>query len=146
MKFRLKAGCLLVASLVASAPVVFGQTPKAGMQMPRYNVAGETTITGTVQDVMQPQRGRMAGTHLIVKTDKETIEVHLGPSNFINREGFNFAKGDAVEILGAMVAMGSNDVLIAREVTKDGKKLTLRDGSGRPVWAGRAGNGPCCGR
>ena len=88
----------------------------------------------------------MMGTHLLVKTNTETIEVNLGPANFISREGFTFAKGDSVEILGSKAPMGDAEVLIAREVTKDGKKLTLRDETGRPLWAGRGMSRSCCAR
>jgi DNA/RNA endonuclease YhcR with UshA esterase domain len=105
------------------------------MSMPRYDVASETTITGTVEDVLQPQMGRMMGTHLMVKTDAGTIEVHVGPANFVNREGFTFAKGDEVQVLGSKVTIGGKEALIARDVTKDGKTLTLRDKTGRPLWA-----------
>lgn len=110
---------------------------QGGMKMTRYDVSSETTITGTVQDVLQPRRGRMMGTHLIVRTATETIEVHVGPSDFVTNQGFSFAKGDAVEILGSKVTIDGKEALIAREVTKDGKTLTLRDKTGRPLWAGR---------
>jgi hypothetical protein len=102
----------------------------------RYDVSTETTITGTVQDVLRPQNGRMMGIHLTVKTATETIEVHLGPSDFIANAGFSFAKGDSVQVLGSIVMMDDGEFLIAREITKDGKTLKLRDKTGRPC--GRA--------
>ncbi len=105
--------------------------------MPHYDASTETNITGTVQDILHPQMGRMNGTHLLVKTETETIEVHVGPSNFVTNEGFTFAKGDSVQVLGSKVTMGGKEALIAREVTRDGKTLTLRDKTGRPLWAGR---------
>lgn len=147
MKSLLKVGCVLIASLVASAPVAFGQqSNRTGMRMPAYDTSAETSIAGTVVEVVQPQRDRMMGTHLLVKTNTETIEVHLGPANFISREGFTFTKGDSVEILGSKVPMRGSEVLIAREVTKDGQKLTLRDETGRPLWAGRGMSRSCCAR
>jgi hypothetical protein len=107
------------------------------MKMQRYDPSTETNITGTVQDVLQPQRGRMTGTHLVVKTETGTTEVHLGPASFLTRQGFSFVKGDAVEIIGSKVTISGTEALLAREVSKDGKKLTLRDKTGRPMWAGR---------
>ncbi len=117
-------------------------TPQGGMngmnmKMMRYDASTETTITGTVQDVLHPQMGRMNGTHLLVKTETETIEAHVGPSDFVTGEGFSFAKGDSVQVLGSRVTIDGKAALIAREVTKDGKTLTLRDKTGRPLWAGR---------
>ena len=32
--------------------------------------------------------------------------------------------------------MGGNQYLVAREVIKDGKTLTLRDKAGKPQWSG----------
>ena len=72
----------------------------------------------------------------MVKSETETLDVHLGPSAYISGQGFAFAKGDAIEILGARTTIGAQQAIIAREVTKDGKKLILRDATGRPRWAG----------
>jgi DNA/RNA endonuclease YhcR with UshA esterase domain len=108
---------------------------KQEMKMTRYDVSTETTIRGTIQDVIRPQHSGMMGTHLTVKTATETIEVHLGPSHFIANAGFSFAKGDSVQVLGSIVMMDDGEFLIAREITKDGKTLVLRDKMGQPLWA-----------
>jgi hypothetical protein len=107
------------------------------MKMMRYDVSTETTITGTVQEVLRPQQTRMMGIHLTVKMATEAIEVHLGPSDFIANAGFSFAKGDSVQVLGSIVMTHDGEFLIAREITKDSKTLTLRDKMGRPLWAVR---------
>jgi hypothetical protein len=73
---------------------------------------------------------------LIVKTDKETLEVHLGPTAFLEKEKFTFAKGDQIEVTGSKVKIEGADALIAREVKKGGKTLTLRDAQGVPAWSG----------
>jgi hypothetical protein len=78
----------------------------------------------------------MMGTHLTVKAGDETREIALGPSKFIAGKGFSFSKGDSVEVTGSKVTMGGTGYVIAREVIKDGKTLTLRDKSGTPQWAG----------
>ena len=133
---------LKIGSLVAAAcALALAQTPgggvKRGMRMPHYDTSTEITIAGTVQEVLHPQMGRMNGTHLLLKAETETIEVHIGPSNFVSSEGFTFAKGDPVQVLGSKVTIGGKQALIAREVTKDSKTLTLRDKTGRPRWTGR---------
>lgn len=135
-------GILKIAFLAtAVCALAFAQPPaggmKKGMRMPRYDASTEITVTGTVQDVLHPQMGRMEGTHLLLKTETETLEVHLGPSSFVSGKGFSFAKGDSVQVLGSKVTVGGNPAVLAREVTKDGKTLTLRDKTGRPLWAGR---------
>jgi hypothetical protein len=131
MSVSLAAGALLLSSVLASA-----QGPHAGKNMHMYDPATETTLKGTVDAVTQPTRGQMMGTHLTVKAGDETRDVMLGPSNFITSKGFAFAKGDSVEVTGSKITMGGADYIIAREIVKDGKTLTLRDKTGTPQWAG----------
>jgi hypothetical protein len=78
----------------------------------------------------------MMGTHLTVKASDETRDVMLGPSNFISDKGFSFAKGDSIEVTGSKVTMRGTAHVIAREIVKDGKTLTLRDKRSTPQWAG----------
>jgi DNA/RNA endonuclease YhcR with UshA esterase domain len=82
------------------------------------------------------------GTHLTVKVGDQTQEIVLGPAKFIANKEFSFAKGDSVEVTGSKVTMGGTAYIIAREVIKDGKTLTLRDKSGTPQWAGMMGRRP----
>jgi hypothetical protein len=133
MQSRIRNIFVGACALTMTIAVAFAQ-PRG----PRYyDPSKEVTINGTIDDVQQAQKGRFPGTHLMVKTGTETVDVRLGPSYFIENHGFSFAKGDQVEILGAKANVNGVDVVIAREVTKDGKKLTLRDTTGRPMWAGR---------
>jgi hypothetical protein len=133
----LKIGSLVAAACALALAQPAGGGVKRGMRMPHYDTSTEITLAGTVQEVLHPQMGRMNGTHLLLKAETETIEVHIGPSNFVSSEGFTFAKGDSVQVLGSKVTIGGKQALIAREVTKDSKTLTLRDKTGRPLWAGR---------
>ena len=129
-----KLGSVLAGLCAFSMTLALAQ-PRQG---PRYyDPSKETTISGTIDDVQQVPHGRMTGVHIFVKTDTETVDVRLGPSYFIENHGFSFAKGDQVEVLGAKANVNGVEVVIAREVTKDGKKLTLRDTTGRPMWAGK---------
>src|SRR5687767_6010057 len=110
----------------ASALVQLGMGQGAGRM---YNPATETTVKGTVEEVKKvpSQRGGPGGTHLIVKTDKETLDVHLGPTTFLEKQKFTFAKGDQIEVTGSKVKIGAVDAMLAREVKKGDKTLTLRD-------------------
>jgi len=110
--------------------------------MGMYDPATETTFKGSVEAVTQPGRGQMMATHLTVKAGDEARDVMLGPSNFISAKGFSFVKGDSIEVTGSKVTMRGTAYVIAREIVKDGKTLTLRDKSGTPQWAGgRMGRG-----
>jgi hypothetical protein len=111
-----------------------------GKGMPKYDPATEITIKGTVEEVKEqscPTCGRnQTGTHLIVRSDAGTFDAHLGPTSFLAKNKFSFAKGDQVEIIGSKVKMDGADALLAREVKKGGKTLTLRNAQGVPAWSG----------
>jgi hypothetical protein len=92
---------------------------------------------GEIEAVTEGARGQMMGTHLTVKTPDGAQEVMLGPSQFIASKHFSFAKGDSVEVTGSKVTIRGSEYVIAREVVKDGKTLTLRDKAGTPEWAGK---------
>ena len=101
-----------------------------------YNPATEVRTKGTVEEVRQAGRyGSGSGTHIILKTEKENLEVHVGPTAFVTQSGFTFAKGDQVEVVGSRVRFGDADVLLAREVHKEGKTLVVRDANGVPKWS-----------
>jgi len=96
------------------------------------------TIVGTVEkvDKMTPGKGMSYGVHLIMKTEKETIDVHLGPGWYIENQDVKLTPGDKVEIKGSRITFQGKPVIIAAEVKKGEETLKLRDESGFPVWAG----------
>jgi len=121
--------------LLTIAVIAQAQGPRGGA--PSYDPKTETKISGTVADVQQFSRGGWrTGTHITLKTDSETLDVHVGPSQYVSSKQFSFAKGDQIEVLGSKVKIAEADVLIAREITKAGKTLTLRNAQGIPLWSG----------
>lgn len=136
MRTRVMGVSLAVGALMLSAVLASAQRPHARKNMRMYDPASETTLKGTVEAVTQQARGPMMGMHLTIKTAEETREVMLGPAQFITSKGFAFAKGDAIEVTGSRITMGAIEFVIAREVVKDGKTLTLRNKTGTPQWAG----------
>lgn len=103
-----------------------------------YNPATVETLTGTVESVdkITPMKGMMYGIHLLLKTDKETISVHLGPGWYIERLDTKIEKGDKIEVKGSRVTMMGKPAIIAAEVKKGDNVLKLRDENGIPSWAG----------
>ncbi|MBZ5667562.1 MAG: hypothetical protein LAO30_23565 [Acidobacteriia bacterium] len=132
---RKKSVVLFISVILLGIPVIAQtQGPRAGRA--NYDPKTETKVSGTVEDVQQYSRGGWrTGTHLTLKTDSETLDVHVGPSQYVSSKQFSFAKGDQIEVLGAKVKIGDADVLIAREITKAGKTLTLRNAQGIPLWS-----------
>jgi hypothetical protein len=137
----LGAAALLMAGAVS---IAMAQTTGSEQQgSPMYDVKTETTIQGTVESVETVAgtggraRRAMGGTHLVVKTDRETLEVHVGPTAYLTEKGATLAKGDTLEIVGSRVTIDKEPVVIAKQIKKGDKTWTLRDASGRPLWSGR---------
>lgn len=105
--------------------------------MPRYDTATEASYKGTVEEIRQHDHAGMAGTgtHLIVKSGDQVLEVLLGPSEFLAAQQITFAKGDQIEVTGSKIKFGDADAIMAREVKKGDKTLTLRDAQGVPKWS-----------
>jgi DNA/RNA endonuclease YhcR with UshA esterase domain len=105
--------------------------------MRNYDPKTEVTVKGTVEDVQEiAGRNGRTGTHLLLKTDSGTLPVHVGPSAYILKNQFSFSKGDEISVLGSKVTIAGKETLLAREITKDGKTLVLRNAQGIPEWAG----------
>ncbi|MDA8082758.1 MAG: hypothetical protein M0024_03750 [Nitrospiraceae bacterium] len=148
MKGRIISGLLIASAILFAASSVlaapWGKWRGSGgwgmnsSYQRMYNPATVETVTGTVQVVSRiiPIRGMRAGIHLTVRTDKEDIDVHLGPEWYIERQDTKIEQGDKVAIKGSRVVIDNKTVLIAAEVRKGESTLVLRDETGAPAWAG----------
>lgn len=114
------------------------QGPGGPRERPRYDPDTVTTLRGTVDAVtVQPARGgRAGGMHLALKTDGQTMDVHLGPTWFLQHEGIELAKADAIEVTGSVIDLEGATFLVARELKKGPKAVRLRDEQGIPAWSG----------
>lgn len=103
-----------------------------------YNPQSVETISGEVVSVgrITPVKGMSQGIHMIVKSDKGTIPVHLGPAWYIENQDVKISPGDRVEVKGSRITFEGKPALIAAEVKKGDESLTLRDTNGIPVWSG----------
>ena len=102
-----------------------------------YNVNTGETITGEVikVDKLSQGKGMAHGIHLLVKTNKETISVHLGPGWFMDKQKIKINPKDKVTFTGSRITFRGSPAIIASEITKGNKTLTLRDKNGYPVGA-----------
>jgi len=116
-----------------------GQGRGMGAYNRMYNPKTVETLSGEVVSVEKftPGRRMSYGVHLTLKTEKETIPVHLGPSWYMEKQGITFAPGEKVEVNGSRISYQGQPTVIAAEVKKGGQVLKLRDAAGVPVWAGQ---------
>ncbi len=103
-----------------------------------YDQKTVETITGEVVsvDVITPMKGMCYGVHLMVKTAKETISIHLGPGWYIENQDTKIETKDKVEITGSRITLEGKPAIIAAEVKKGDEILKLRNKKGFPLWSG----------
>lgn len=117
-----------------------------------YNLNTVETIGGTVvsTNAFTPMSGMGQGMQLLVETENQTIPVHLGPSWYLDNQGFQVNSGDEIEVKGSQVNWSGNPIIMAAEVRQGDKVIALRDDNGIPAWSGnrnwngQGGWGSCC--
>jgi hypothetical protein len=92
------------------------------------------TVKGEISLIKKSYHEKSSGYVLgfKLKSDDETIYVHVGPGWYVEEKEFTFEKGDKVEVTGSMVTVKDKPVIIATEIIKDGKTLILRNAEGTP--------------
>ena len=143
---------LAVAPLLAEEPIDESEYPyccqsnwsngSRGRYM-NFDGSKAETLDGEVISVdTNPSRmGNWQGTHLMVNTNKETIEVHIAPSWYLAEQEFEISPQDNVVIRGSRVKIDGEEAIIAREIKKGDKTLVLRDENGVPMWRGQGRSG-----
>src|SRR4030042_5486056 len=93
-----------------------------------YQPATVETVSGEITgvDKFTPGRGMSYGVHFTLKTDKETIPVHLGPSWYMEKQAVTIAPGDKVEVTGSRITYQDKPTIIGGELKKRGEGLEMR--------------------
>ncbi len=131
MKNLLKLSPAVFLALVASAAPAKDAVPAD----PGYDKTAVAEINGTVTDVREVTKDKaLAGLHLTVQTGSDSLDVYVGPVEFVKVCEFTFAKGDRVQVIGSKVTFEGAKVVLAREVTREKVTLLIRDKEGEPLW------------
>ena len=106
-----------------------------------YDPTTVETINGEVVSVdrITHMTGMRYGVHLMVKTEKGEISVHLGPGWYIENQEIKIEPKDKIEVKGSRIIFDGKPAIIAAEVMKEDKILKLRDKDGLPAWSGWRG-------
>ena len=146
-----KTGTVIAALAIFSLFFTFGSFAQVGQMwkggggwgMGReygkmYNPKTVETITGEVVSVdnITPVKGMSQGKHIMLKTAKETISVHLGPDWYIENQDIKIMPRDKVEVKGSRITFQGKPTIIAAEIKKGNEVLKFRDEKGFPVWSG----------
>lgn len=97
-------------------------TPYARM----YNPQTVETIRGEVVSVgrVTPLDGGRSGVRALVKTDRGTISVHLGPARYVQSQ-MGISPRDTIEVRGSRITFEGEPAILAAEVKKAGQDLVL---------------------
>ena len=103
-----------------------------------YNPTTVETIKGEVVSVdkIAPMKGMSYGIHLMLKTNKETVSVHLGPTWYFDKNNYVVKAKDKIEVTGSKITYNGKPAVIAAEIKKGYEVIKLRDENGYPVWNG----------
>ena len=102
---------------------------------PSYDPATVIDIMGRITDVWEvPPYFPLEGLHLAVKSGSETLDIYVGPKDFVKIFGVTFVKGDKIEVIGSRVMFGDGDIVLAAEIRIADVTMVLRDKNGVPYW------------
>jgi hypothetical protein len=133
-------GAKAALTLIFAAAVVLGGTRPGAkdepVAEPAYDAANVMNeIVSVVESREVPKGDALGGIHILVKSDSVTIDVFLGPTEFVKQFEFNVSKGDRVQVAGSKVKFRGADIILAREVRNQQMTLYLRDRKGVPNWS-----------
>jgi hypothetical protein len=128
---------ILIMLLLASAGSVISQeknTPPHNAYT--YDQSAERTVSGLVtggRDFQCPVSGTL-GSHITLKTETSTIEVHLAPTSFMKQYEILIRKDDNVTVVGSRIMFEGKPALIAKSIVIGRDTYNFRDPKGRPLW------------
>ena len=128
------AVAILALALVATGSARAEKTAKPS-DTPSYDTKTEYAVKGSVVDVKtHDSLTGFKDTHIIISTVKGDMEVHVGPVAFLAKRGFELTPGDDVLVTGCITVHEGKTVLVARQIKRGDRSVTLRNMSGHPVW------------
>lgn len=137
MKFT-RALIGIFALLLSGAAITLVSQEKSSPTHANYTYAptSEQTMRGWVvetRDFQCPVTGTV-GSHITVKSETGSIEVHLAPASFMKQYEINIRKGDNVTVVGSRIMFEGKGALLAKSVAIGNETYNFRDQSGRPLW------------
>ncbi|MGD1009368.1 MAG: hypothetical protein ABR951_04360 [Candidatus Aminicenantales bacterium] len=106
---------------------------------PKYDIAREVTIEGTVASVVTaPSPGMLSGAHAILTTPTGTVDAHLGNYALRGARALSLASGERVKMLGVMTITNGRPVLLVRTAQTGSGLYTIRNTRGFLIRSGSA--------
>jgi hypothetical protein len=100
---------------------------------PKYDIAREVTLTGTVSSVVKSTTSEMqmlGGSHLIVQTSSGKIDASLGGYTLKAEGALSVSPGQQVQVTGVMKTIRDQQVFVTRLVQVNGRVYRIRNEHG----------------
>ena len=112
------------------------QSSRSDSWAPSTKAAVSETTEGKIAEVIYlPGATEDSGmVEIRLQSAGQARVVRLAPSGFLKQGGLLLREGDTVKVKGYPVASMDGDILVATEIYKGDKSLSLRDSRGRPAW------------
>jgi hypothetical protein len=123
------AAMLLLTSIVAGG--IDRRDKMRGIDGIRYDLLAEQFYEGTVGSKGHVLDGLM---YFALRTYDRTVEVQIGPEEFVEHSGFKLKIGETVTAVGMPLFWNGRVVVLAREVSNMASVLVVRDRDGYPMW------------
>jgi hypothetical protein len=102
-----------------------------------YDAKHVETVKGTVvrvEDIV-PMEGMGNGVYMTLQTATETLPIHLGPKEYVEKQPIQFLPGDVVEVTGSRVSCNGKPAFLAAIVKRGTDVVKYRSRKGIPGWA-----------
>jgi hypothetical protein len=72
--------------------------------------------------------------YFTLRMSNRSVEVQIGPTDFVERCGFQLKIGEMIEVVGMPLFWNGRNVVLARRVSNATSVLVVRDRDGHPMW------------
>ncbi|MCC5833042.1 MAG: hypothetical protein JJU12_08390 [Chlamydiales bacterium] len=113
-------------------------------QRKKLQMQSTEKFKGTVDSVSRERYpdGRLF-IHINLKTDKgEDKMVLVGPASYVDQSKVKLQTGDKITVTGFRVGANGEEVIVAKEIDKNGNVLKLLDDQRQPLWGNRRSGNP----
>lgn len=95
-----------------------------------------TEFTGHVIEVYYSKESKhdTRGVILFLADEEDVMEVHLGPSWYIDRQLRHIKPGEELTVTGSVIEYKNQEVLVARDLQRGKHTYRFRDEEGSPYW------------
>lgn len=102
----------------------------------KFNPDSVTEFTGQVVEVFYSKESRhdTRGVIVFMADEEDVMEVHLGPSWYIDRQLRHIKVGEELTVTGSVIDYKNQEILVAQTLKRGKNKYQFRDEDGSPYW------------